>query len=138
MNDESIFRRSDYKATGIRRTASFSNIIQENVEEEDEQYNGGGKSDSKEESKRNAVALGLSGEKNNKITMGNHINSSFKPKKTNNRGEKSYFETGSIRNSARDEEFFNYFQQLLEEVITKMKKLGGSVGNIHHETLLTR
>jgi len=25
------------------------------------------------------------------------------------RGEKSYFDAGSVRNSARDEEFFNYF-----------------------------
>lgn len=31
--------------------------------------------------------------------------------------EHSYFEAGSIRDSARDEEFFTYFKQFLEEVI---------------------
>lgn len=35
---------------------------------------------------------------------------------------KQYFEQGSIRNSAHDEEFFNYFLQYLEEAIRKLKE----------------
>jgi len=52
------------------------------------------------------------------------------------RGEKSYFEQGSVRNTARDEEFFNYFKQLLEEVIQKMKNTNGQ--SIQHDKLLSR
>ena len=39
---------------------------------------------------------------------------------------KQYFEQGSIRNSAHDEEFFNYFLQYLEEAIRKLKEQGGT------------
>ena len=39
---------------------------------------------------------------------------------------KSYFEQGSPRNSAHDEEFFHCFIQYLDEAIQKLKLQGGN------------
>jgi hypothetical protein len=38
---------------------------------------------------------------------------------------KTYFESGSTRNTAHDEEFFHCFVNYLDEAIKKMKEQGG-------------
>jgi hypothetical protein len=47
----------------------------------------------------------------------------------NSRSAKAYFEHGSIRNTAHDEEFFHCFAQYLDEAIKKLKEQGGTVAN---------
>jgi hypothetical protein len=94
----------------LRRTASFSNIqIQEAAE-----------SDEDEKTSENAK------NKNNNESSPNDVKSKFSKIKTkqfdkfkkgmglghmggNSRSAKSYFEQGSVRNSAHDEEFFHCF-----------------------------
>lgn len=45
------------------------------------------------------------------------------------RTAKSYFEHGSIRDTAHDEEFFHIFEQYLDEAIAKLKITWGTNSN---------
>lgn len=111
----------------LRRTASYSNlIIQEDVKGEDEDDD---KLRPDQKSKNNSP---------NKVEFSKFGINNAGLKKSNGRGEKSYFDAGSVRNTAYDEEFFNYFQQLLTEVIQKLKKQGCNVDHNQAEALVGR
>lgn len=51
----------------------------------------------------------------------------------NTRNAKIYFEQGSVRDTAHDEEFFHCFEQYLDEAIKKkkQKEQGGTVDYTH-------
>jgi hypothetical protein len=140
--------REDYnnmgrdRGDGLRRIASFSNIIHEKADEEDEENgddSGGSSTNGKmtihSSEKKGASLFKIKG-KGSTSSNGQTLNN--KRSCILNRREKSYFEAGSVRNSARDEEFFNYFQQLLEEVIVNFKKQGCVMNQDQADHLLNR
>ena len=112
---------SPYTKKSLRRTASYSNIqIKEATAEQEE-----------EDDVVPAFLNELSAQKQQQLKLKKQrINEKLFKSNGNgiangNSQAKSYFENGSIRNTARDEDFFHCLGSYLDEAINKMK-LNGS------------
>jgi len=119
------------KNSALRRTASFSNIIRDVGDEEyEEEEKGDG------EGKKNVHLSAQKGKVPGKLSIlarGNYVKHSSLIN-----GDKNYFQEGSSRNTARDADFFNYFNQFLWEVIQKLKNMEGNLDINQTELLLSR
>lgn len=97
------------KPEGLRRTASFSNIQIQEAAESDEEEKGCESAPNNNESSPNEEGKNkfakIKTKQFDKLKKGMGLGHAG----GNSRSAKSYFEQGSVRNSAHDEEFFHCF-----------------------------
>lgn len=105
----------------MRRTASFSNIqIQEAADEDEEEEKSSPHNSAK---KSQDPASQFSKLKTKQVErLAKQATHGYQGM---NMAAKSYFEYGSVRNTAHDEDFFHCFVQYLDEAIKKLKEQGG-------------